>query len=89
MFWPMPFASVRCFSTLVAHALRHTPGGRAIAVSGAVVAGAVCLTVADSGEGMAPEQLAVVFNRFYPGDPSRSREIDGNGLGLAIVEAPG
>lgn len=43
------------------------------------------LTIEDTGIGIAPENLEQIFNRFYRVDTSRSHEIPGNGLGLAIV----
>jgi two-component system OmpR family sensor kinase len=43
--------------------------------------------VADEGPGMAPEDAAHVFERFYRADPSRNRADGGAGLGLAIVSA--
>jgi two-component system OmpR family sensor kinase len=45
------------------------------------------LEVEDSGPGLSEEQTAHVFERFYRGDPSRSRDYGGAGLGLAIVAA--
>ena len=45
------------------------------------------IVVADDGPGMAPEQVAHVFERFYRSDPSRSRLHGGAGLGLSIVSA--
>ncbi len=45
------------------------------------------LTIEDDGEGIAPQDLPHVFDRFYRGDPSRSRNTGGTGLGLAICKA--
>jgi two-component system sensor histidine kinase MprB len=45
------------------------------------------LEVADTGPGIADEDLASVFQRFYRADKARSREVPGTGLGLAIVRS--
>jgi len=45
------------------------------------------LEVSDSGPGLAPEEAAHAFERFYRADPSRSRASGGAGLGLSIVGA--
>jgi signal transduction histidine kinase len=75
-------------ANLVANALRHTPGGGTVTISGASTPTVVTLTVRDTGPGIDPALLPHVFDRFVKGAGSR-----GSGLGLAIarglVEAHG
>ena len=71
---------------LIGNALRHTPANGAIAVRGEIArAGLARVSVADTGEGIAAEDLPNVFDRFYRGDKSRSRAGGGAGLGIAIA----
>lgn len=70
---------------LVQNALRHTPTGGIIAIEGTASVNNVALSVADTGEGIAPEELPLVFERFYRSDQSRARETGGAGLGLALA----
>jgi signal transduction histidine kinase len=72
---------------LLFNAMRHTPPGGEVVVQGTLVAGEVHLAVQDNGEGLEQDQLALVFDRFYRADRSRSRETGGSGLGLAIAKA--
>jgi signal transduction histidine kinase len=72
---------------LLDNALRHTPEGRHIAVTGAVEGQLVRISIADTGPGIPPADRDRVFERFYRGDPSRSSATGGSGLGLAIVQA--
>jgi two-component system sensor histidine kinase BaeS len=67
-------------ANLVSNALRHTAAGGTVRVTGRGVAGGVEITVADDGEGIAPDLLPRVFDRFVKG-----RSSTGSGLGLAIV----
>ena len=72
-------------SNILHNALRHTPAGGSITVAAAVQEDAVAFSFQDSGEGIAPEQLPRIFDRFYRVDPSRSRVTGGSGLGLTIA----
>lgn len=72
---------------LLTNALRHTSKGELIAVSATATTDAIEIAVADSGEGIAPEDLPHVFDRFWRADRSRSRTEGGAGLGLAIARS--
>ena len=92
---------------LLENAITHTPEGGRVTVSARVLRQAqderggvevderevVEVTVADTGPGIAPEELSRIFDRFYRADPSRDRSTGGAGLGLTIarrlVEAHG
>jgi two-component system OmpR family sensor kinase len=65
----------------------HTPAGSPVRVMVAREDGVVVLSVADRGPGLEPEVAARAFERFYRGDPARSRTTGGAGLGLSIVSA--
>jgi signal transduction histidine kinase len=82
-----PFCIRQVLFNLLSNALRHTPDGGQIIVNGETINKEVVLSVQDNGEGLEAEQLTAVFDRFYRGDKSRSRETGGTGLGLAIVKA--
>ncbi|MEU4769294.1 ATP-binding protein [Actinosynnema sp. NPDC023794] len=73
---------------LVGNAVQHTPPGTPVTVTVTSRDGEVVVAVHDEGDGIAPEHVPHVFERFYRADPSRSRDRGGSsGLGLAIVEA--
>jgi two-component system OmpR family sensor kinase/two-component system sensor histidine kinase BaeS len=73
-------------NNLVANALRYTPPGGRITLGAQVIEGGVRLFVADTGAGIAAEDLPHIFDRFWKGDRTRARrEGAGSGLGLAIA----
>ncbi|MBL8767341.1 MAG: HAMP domain-containing protein [Planctomycetes bacterium] len=79
----------RVASNLIANALAHGASADGVDVRARRVAGESVaeLVVADRGAGIDPERGKHVFERFFRGDPSRSRSSGGTGLGLAIVSA--
>jgi signal transduction histidine kinase len=83
----------RVLFNLVTNALRHTPSDGSVAVLVEPRGGEVLVTVEDTGEGLPPEALRRMFDRFWRSDRARSRTRGGAGLGLAIarglVEAQG
>jgi len=74
------------FSNILANALKFTPAGGTITVHVARKSSFIKVTVTDTGEGIPPEFLPLVFERFRQVNSSRTREHGGLGLGLAIVQ---
>lgn len=70
---------------LLSNAIRHTPHGGTVTLSARVTEGSVRIDVADTGAGIAPDELPHVFERFWRAEKSRSRQTGGSGLGLSIV----
>ncbi|HEY9593129.1 MAG TPA: ATP-binding protein [Spirochaetia bacterium] len=75
----------RVLTNLIENALRYTPSGGTVRVLLAPDRGGVRVTVADTGIGIAPEDLPHVFERFYRADKAREKTTGGSGLGLAIA----
>jgi signal transduction histidine kinase len=74
-------------ANLLANALRHTPAGGEVRVTAHADVRFAEIAISDTGEGVAPEHLDRIFERFYRVDPARSRASGGTGIGLAIVRA--
>lgn len=72
---------------LLENALRHTPPGGAITVHTDHRPTEVTFTVIDTGEGISPEDIPHVFERFYRANTGREANRGGSGLGLAISKA--
>ena len=72
---------------LASNAIRYNrPGGSVVLSCGTEADGRPFIRVEDTGIGIAPEEQAKVFERFYRVDKSRSKARGGTGLGLAIVK---
>ncbi len=78
--------TIQVLKNLVDNALRYTPAGGTIRLS-AEAGERVSLLVQDSGEGIDPQDLPYVFDRFYRADKNRSGVGGKMGLGLAICKA--
>ncbi|NWJ46857.1 MAG: HAMP domain-containing histidine kinase [Chloroflexi bacterium] len=70
---------------LLDNALKYTPESGAVILSLENLEGQANLTVRDNGVGIAEQELAHVFERFYRADPARGRDPGGTGLGLPIA----
>ena len=77
----------QALQNLVANAVRHTPDGGRIVVSAERVSDGTLIRVEDTGPGIPPEHLPLVFDRFYKIDRARASGQSGSGLGLSIVKA--
>jgi signal transduction histidine kinase len=82
--WMSEDAIARVLQNLLDNAIRHTQQGGHVRVSFEERNGFVHVSVEDNGEGISPEQLPHIFDRFYRGQKSRTSE--GVGLGLAIAK---
>lgn len=74
-------------SNLLQNALQHSAPGTQISALVEQRDGMAELRIRDQGDGIDPEALPHVFERFYRGDPSRNRNTGGTGLGLSISKA--
>jgi signal transduction histidine kinase len=72
-------------ANLLSNALRYTEPGGEVALAVSRDGGDVQLEVADTGIGIASDELGHIFTRFWRSDHSRSRATGGTGIGLAIV----
>jgi PAS domain S-box-containing protein/excisionase family DNA binding protein len=71
---------------ILANAVKFTPAGGRIRVQGQAANGLVELTISDNGQGIGPDFLPQLFERFRQADASTTRKHGGLGLGLAIVK---
>lgn len=81
----LPAAIGTAMANLLSNAIRHSPEGGRVGVGIERRDGDCVVSVTDQGEGIAPEHLPRLFERFYRVDAARSREGGGTGLGLSIA----
>jgi two-component system sensor histidine kinase BaeS len=80
-----PDLLTQALHNLVDNALRYTPKGGEVTVRASQLDRLVTIAVTNSGEGIAEDDLPYIFERFYRGEKSRSRDSAGAGIGLAVV----
>jgi signal transduction histidine kinase len=73
-------------ANLLDNAIFHTPEGGSVAVTAQTGDSALTVAVSDTGPGISPQDIDLVFERFYRVDPSRTRSTGGTGLGLTIAK---
>lgn len=77
----------RAVGNVVENALKFTPSGGVVILTLRSGSGVVEVSVADTGQGIAPKHLPKVFDRFYRADPARGHSDRGAGLGLSLVRS--
>ncbi len=81
-----PDKLLQAIRNLVDNATRYAPDGSTIRIGGERIGDRVRVTFVNGGPAIPAESLPLLFQRFYRADPSRSREVGGAGIGLAIVK---
>jgi two-component system sensor histidine kinase BaeS len=81
-----PDRLAQVLANLLSNAVRYTPRGGTVTVRAERRPGDVLVSIANTGEGIPPDDLERVFERFYRVEKSRDRARGGAGIGLAIVK---
>jgi signal transduction histidine kinase len=85
-FWADPHHLSQVLQNLVQNSWQYTPSGGAVTVSTELKPQLIKVVFTNTGGEIADEDLPFIFERFYRGEKSRSREHGGAGIGLAIVK---
>lgn len=84
------FALIEVFSTLLDNAIKYSPEKSTITLSVKRKDNELCIAVTDAGHGIKASDIPYIFNRFYRGDASRTKQasqtVGGYGLGLSIAK---
>jgi signal transduction histidine kinase len=84
--WADPRRIRQVLNNILENAIKYAPGGGQITVACEVEKQSVIVSIADPGEGIPPEFLERVFDRFFQVDGASTRRMGGSGLGLAITK---
>ncbi len=86
MVWGDPDAITQVCYNLLDNAIKFSPQGGTLGLSVTAKGAKATISVSNQGEGISPEEIPLLFDRFHKTDHSRSRDRDGVGLGLYIVK---
>lgn len=82
-----PVALEQIITILLDNAIKYSPGGKTVTISGKIRGNSATIAVRDQGIGISKKDLPHIFDRFYRADSARTRtETSGHGLGLAIAK---
>ena len=81
-----PMRLEQMLTNLIDNSIKFNRDNGTVTVSASVAPGSTVISVIDTGEGIVPENLQRIFERFYRIDRGRTRNVGGTGLGLAIVK---
>lgn len=73
-------------TNLLSNAIKYTPSGGSVTVNIDCIEGKITVSLTDTGQGIAPEHLPKIFDRFYQVDEPGQRTYAGSGIGLALVK---
>lgn len=73
-------------TNLLANAIKFTPSGGRIDLYVSQSKGSASFRIIDNGQGIPPDEVGQIFERFYMAEPSRNSKLGGQGIGLSIVK---
>jgi signal transduction histidine kinase len=82
--WGDPHRLVQVLTNVLSNAIKFSPRGATVSLSAHEAANELIVVVKDTGRGIPPDKLELIFERFEQVDVSDSRQKGGTGLGLAI-----
>lgn len=74
------------FVILIDNAIKYTKENGSVSIKGSIKNSRAVIEIVDTGIGISKDDLPYIFNRYYRGDKSRNRHLEGSGLGLSIAE---
>jgi two-component system, OmpR family, sensor histidine kinase CiaH len=74
------------FVILIDNAIKYTKENGSVSIKGSIKNARAVIEIVDTGIGISKDDLPYIFNRYYRGDKSRNRHLEGSGLGLSIAE---